>query len=89
MISKLMASLPLNETIANRHCYENRRQTHTVIPAKAGIHRDEAACHFHPLMWPSQGHGDSGAEPAPYPDTGPESRGAGWWSTPSPSMGEG
>ena len=28
----------------------------TVIPAKAGIHRDEAARHFHPLMWPSQGH---------------------------------
>ena len=50
MSSKLMASLPLDETIANRH---------------------------------------SGAEPAPYPDTGPESRGAGWWSTPSPSMGEG
>ena len=29
------------------HCYENRRQTHTVIPAKAGIHRDEEARHFH------------------------------------------
>ena len=29
------------------HCYENRRQTHTVIPAKAGIHRDEEAHHFH------------------------------------------
>ena len=29
------------------NCYENRRQTHTVIPAKAGIHRDEGARHFH------------------------------------------
>ena len=103
MSSKLMASLPLDETIANRHCYENRRQTHTVIamkiddmgqnviPAKAGIQRGEGegSAIFIPLMWPSQGHGDSGEEPAPYPDTGPESRGAGWWSTPSPSMGEG
>ena len=26
------------------NCYENRRQTHTVIPAKAGIHRDEGLC---------------------------------------------
>ena len=31
--------------------------------------------HFHPLMRPSHGHGDSGEKPAPYPDTGPESRG--------------
>ena len=34
-----------------------------------------ASHHFHPLMRPSQGHGDSGdRRHAPYPDTGPESR---------------
>ena len=61
MSSKLMASLPLDETIANRHCYENRRQTHTVIamkiddmgqnviPAKARNPegRGGGFCHFH------------------------------------------
>ncbi len=34
--------------------------------------------HFHPLMRTSQVHGDSGDQKhAPYPDTGPESRGEG------------
>ena len=38
------------------------------------VHRP-ASHHFHPLMRPSQGHGDSGdRRHAPYPDTGPESR---------------
>ena len=38
------------------------------------LHR-QAYQHFHPLMRPSQGHGHSGDRtPAPYPDTGPESR---------------
>ena len=61
-----------------------------VIPAKAGIQRggegytqqtmektDPTSRDFHPLMRPSQGHGDSGEEPARYPDTGPEFRGGG------------
>ena len=35
----------------------------------------DPACHvFHPLMRPSQRHDDAGEKPAPYPDTGPESR---------------
>ena len=35
-----------------------------------------ASRHFHPLMRPSQGHGDSRDQKhAPYPDTGPESKG--------------
>ena len=40
----------------NRHYHENRRQTHTVIPAKAGIHRDEGTdpTIFIPLMWPDK-----------------------------------
>ena len=38
------------------------------------LHRP-ASHHFHPLMRPSQGHGDSRDQKhAPYPDTGPESR---------------
>ena len=44
----------------------------------------EAGRHFHPRMWPARAwviimkidaNRHSGAEPAPYPDTGPESRG--------------
>ena len=58
-----------------------------VIPAKAGIQegwrgvrrtrrwkKTDPSPHFHPLMRPPQGHGDSSdRKHAPYPDTGPES----------------
>ena len=44
--------VPVATGMAN--CYENRRQTHTVIPAKAGIHRDEGPAIFISLMWPDK-----------------------------------
>ena len=55
-----------------------RRRACPVPRYGAGIQRGEGRrpATFIPLMWPSQGHGHSGEEPAPYPDTGPESRGA-------------
>ena len=56
-----------------------RRRACPVPRYGAGIQRGEGRrpAIFIPLMWPSQGHGHSGEEPAPYPDTGPESRGGG------------
>ena len=42
------------------------------------MEKTDPSPHFHPLMRPSQGHGDSrDQKPAPYPDTGPESGGEG------------
>ena len=63
----------------------NEKPPHFVIPAKAGIQKGRGKTtrrwkitgtspDFHPLMRPSQVHGDSGEELAPYSDTGPESR---------------
>ena len=50
------------------------------------VHRP-AYHHFHPLMPPSQGHGDScDLKHAPYSDTGPESRGRGK-ARPPPTFG--
>ena len=76
---------PLTSSFAASLCHSGPS---FVIPAKAGIQKgrgwvrppdDEknrpAYHHFHPLMRPAQGHGDSGEEAAPYPDTGPKSRG--------------
>ena len=57
-------------------CYENRSQTHTVIPAKAGIQRGEGRTPpFSSLL---RGLRKAivipTAELAPYPDTGEESK---------------
>ena len=55
-------------------CYENNaRPPHIVIPARAGIQSQRRGSQstlkqwagpFHPLMWPSQGHGDSERSPS-------------------------
>ena len=66
VISLKIDRAPTIPTAPHRHSGEGRNPEG----------RGEGALRFHPLMWPSQGHSDSGEELAPYPDTRPESRGA-------------
>ena len=60
----------------NSHCYENsaRPPRHVVLRSPrrrtwggVGLDHAKRRRYFHPLMWPSQGHGDSGARRIPAP----------------------
>ena len=74
-----MSRTPIRDGLPIRHSGESRSPGvgSTVAMGLLPSQGSPTPRDFHPLLRAPQGHGDSGEEPAPYPDTGPESRGGG------------